>query len=103
MVATAIEIWQPRWKDRKVLIACHKVRDGKNYIRFTKAKSLPGLYSVDGEVIRSSEQCTNGRIMCYAVPLSELKTEDEGHAAPVAPRATVGSDVRLDSDFIYDD
>lgn len=100
MVRTAIEIWQPRWKDKTVLIACHKVRDGENFIRFTKARSLPGLYSVDGGIIRSSPRCSNGRIECYAVALAELKTVEEEIRHP-GPMGGIGSDVYLDDDEDY--
>ncbi len=75
-----IEIWQPRWKDRTVLIACHKAKAGENFIKFTRTPSMPDLYSVDGGVIRKSPKCTNGTIMCFAVPLSELKTVGEDDA-----------------------
>ncbi len=68
-----IEIWQPRWKDRVVLIATFKVKDGENVIVFTKAPTLNGRYSVSGDVIRSYPIESNGRIDCYAVPLRELK------------------------------
>ena len=68
-----IEIWEPRWKDRVVLIACHKVSRGKNLVRFTKTKSLPYLYELDGNDIMSCPVVSNGRIDCYAVPLSYLK------------------------------
>lgn len=100
MVRTVIEIWQPRWKDRTVLIACHKVRDGENLIQFTKARSLPGLYSVSGSTIKNSPRCSNGRIECYAVPLAELTTVEEKVEQPVA-QGGVGSDVYLDDDYDY--
>ena len=68
-----IEIWEPRWRDRKVLIACHKISTGRNLIRFTKAKSLPYIYEVDGKEVMSCPVETNGRIDCYSVPLAFLK------------------------------
>ncbi len=67
-----IEIWQPRWKDRKVLIA--KFRVGThNEIVFTKAPSLDAKYYMSGAKIRDYPLETNGKIPCYAVPLEELE------------------------------
>lgn len=67
-----IEIWQPRWKDRKVLIAKHKVGT-HNEIVFTKTPSLPEHYYLSGETIRNCTLETNGKIPCYAVPIDELE------------------------------
>ncbi len=67
-----IEIWSPRWKDRTVLIACSKVREGINLIRFTKTPSMTGTYSVDSDVIRACPTQSNGKIQCFVVPLYEL-------------------------------
>ena len=70
--ANKIEIWQPWWKDRVVLIAKHKV-GLHNDIVFTKAKSLPNHYYLSGEDIRQSPTDTNGKLACYAVPMDKLK------------------------------
>lgn len=67
-----IEIWQPRWKDRRVLIAKYKVAND-NKIVFTKARSLDREYYMSGEKIRSYPLESNGKIPCYAVPLDELE------------------------------
>lgn len=67
-----IEIWSPRYKDRVILIAKHKVGT-HNQITFTKAKHLPDTYYLSGETIRNSPLDTNGKIPCYAVPESELE------------------------------
>jgi hypothetical protein len=67
-----IQIWQPRWKDRKVLIA--KFRVGThNEIVFTKTKSMPDKYYLSGETIKKYPLETNGRIQCYAVHMDELE------------------------------
>lgn len=67
-----IEIWQPRYKDKKVLIA--KFRVGThNEIVFTKAKTLQGSWYMSGEDIRSYPIETNGVIDCYCVPLNDLQ------------------------------
>ena len=67
-----IDIWQPRWHDRKVLIAKYKVHEGDNEIRFTKTPSLEGIYLIDGLAIRQSPLESNGRIECYAVSLDNI-------------------------------
>lgn len=67
-----IEIWQPRWKDRTVLIAKHKVGT-HNEITFTKAPTYPHKYYLSGKTIQSSPLDTNGKIDVYAVPLKELE------------------------------
>ena len=67
------EIWQPRYKDAVVLLAAHKVGD-HNKIVFTKAKHLSQEpYYVSGKTVKQYKKETNGRIDCYAVPLSELE------------------------------
>jgi len=64
-----INIWNPRWHDRKVLIAKYKVKPGTNEIIFTKAKTLKGKYTLSGEEISKFPIETNGTIDCYVVPL----------------------------------
>jgi hypothetical protein len=67
-----IEIWAPRYKDRKILIAKFKVGT-HNEIVFTRAKHLPDHYYLSGKLIRSCPIETNGTIECYAVPVDELE------------------------------
>jgi hypothetical protein len=68
-----IEIWNPRWHDRKVLIAKYKVHYGINRITFTKAKQLKQkVYCMDGADIAKYPIETNGTIECYSIPLDEL-------------------------------
>lgn len=67
-----IEIWQPRWRDKVVLIAKSKVKD-QNTIVFTKTPGMKGKYYLSGELIKSYPIDTNGRIPCYAVSLKEFK------------------------------
>lgn len=68
-----IEIWQPRWKDKTVLIAKHKVRDHST-IYFTRTNSIPmeATFPLTREQIMKHPLSTNGKIPCYEVPLSEL-------------------------------
>jgi hypothetical protein len=68
-----IDIFTPRYKDRVVLIAGYKVKE-HNKIIFTKAKHLADkVYYMSGSQIRSYPKDTNGKIMCYAVPLDDLE------------------------------
>lgn len=71
-------IWQPRWHDKTVLLAKHKVND-TNEVCFTKAPSLgTEPYYVSGEIVKKCKIESNGKIDCYAVPLTELKKMGEG-------------------------
>lgn len=70
--AQLIDIWQPRWKDRVVLIATFKV-GMHNAITLSKTPSMKGQYYLSGEVIRNSPIDNNGKIPCYAVPMSKLQ------------------------------
>jgi hypothetical protein len=71
--ANLIEIWAPRYRDKVVLIAKHKVGT-HNDIVFTKAPSMgSNHYYLSGEEIRSCATDTNGSIACYAVPMSKLR------------------------------
>ena len=78
-----IDIWQPRWRDRCVLVAVTKVTEGPNFIRFTKAPSLgTNLYRFDGSYIRRNcEVQSNGKIECFVVPMY-LLTEVEQKENP---------------------
>jgi hypothetical protein len=67
-----VEIWQPRWKDRTVLIAKYKV-GSHNIVRFTKAKSLSDDYYLSGNKIKNFPINNNGKVDCYVVPLDELE------------------------------
>ena len=69
-----IEIWQPRWHDKKVLIAKRKVSDGNNFIFFSKSKCLRGkTFKILGAEIRKCPIESNGVIDCYAVPMEKLE------------------------------
>ena len=70
-----IEIWEPRYSRKDVLIAPSKVKNGWNRITFTKAK-MNDLY-LTGEEIRSYPLESNGKIACYAVPLVRLRKDIE--------------------------
>lgn len=67
------DIWTPRWHDRRVLLATHKVGE-HNRILFSKAPSLgEAPYYLSGKTIRKFKKESNGTIDCFSVPLDELK------------------------------
>jgi hypothetical protein len=69
-----IEIWQPRYSTKSVLVATHKIAIGVNYITFTKDKSLFGnIYKIDGNKARTYPKQPNGSIEVYEIPMSELE------------------------------
>lgn len=69
-----IEIWQPRWKDRTVLIAKYKVQ-ANNKIVFTKTKTLKDKeYYITAEELSKYPIEDNGKIACYAIPLDKLNS-----------------------------
>lgn len=69
-----IEIRQPRWHDRMVLIAAHKV-GAHNKIMFSDAPTLAGEWYISGRDIHMCElkPKANGVIDCYLVPLKFLE------------------------------
>ena len=72
-MSKTIEIFAPRWRDRKVLIAKYKVSNGDIHVKFTKAGSWNGVYFIAVNDIKQCSIDTNGTIDCYAVPLSMLE------------------------------
>lgn len=75
----AIPIWSPRYWDKKVLIDRLKLNPtGKTYLFFCCDKNLTSLYSVDSSRVRAEcGLCTNGKILCYQVPLEWLENEGD--------------------------
>lgn len=71
--ANKLEIWHPRYHDKVVLLAKHKI-GAHNEIIFTKAPSMgDNHFYVSGAEVRSCPTETNGTIACYAVPMAMLK------------------------------
>jgi len=67
------EIFAPRYRDKTVLLACHRVGE-HNKIVFTKAPSLgTDPYYASAKTIKKCKKESNGSIMCYVVPLDELQ------------------------------
>jgi len=75
-VSHEIDIWEPRWYDRTVLIKCVRVKDGDNVVTFSRTPSLPGRYHVEGRLVRSCPVGSNGKVPCYVVPLADLVGEE---------------------------
>jgi hypothetical protein len=69
--AQAIDIWQPRWKDRVALVAKYKVGE-HNVLTFSRTKSLEGEFYISGADVRKYPIDNNGKLDCYAVPLDAL-------------------------------
>ena len=83
-MGNVIEIWSPRYHDRVALVAVHKVSEGFNFLRFTKAPNMKGLYRFDGTYVRQEcEVQSNGTIPCFVIPLYML-TEVETKENPSA-------------------
>lgn len=83
---TVLDIWMPRYSsaytetgERVALLACYKVDHGHPWIvvEFTKAKHLIGQrYCISREEARRCPVDSNGKIACYAVPMSKLQPYD---------------------------
>jgi hypothetical protein len=67
-----LDIWQPRWKDRKVLLAKHKVGT-HNRVTFSKSPTLTGEFYISGAKAATYPVESNGKIMCYCVDLDALE------------------------------
>lgn len=68
-----LDIWMPRYKDRVVLLAKHKIGT-HNEVTFTKAPHMgKAPYYISGEKAKQFPIESNGKISCYAVPVSELE------------------------------
>lgn len=69
--AKIIEVWQPRYRDRTVLLAKYKIST-HNIVKITKSNSHNGEYYVDGKTVSKYPIESNGKIPVYAVPIDEL-------------------------------
>lgn len=77
-----IEVWQPRWRDRKVLIARYRIPAGQDFkIKITQSVAK-GVYLVKNETVRKAPiemmKTRQGKeIQMRAVPLDELEKVEE--------------------------
>ena len=78
-----IEIWEPRYRDKTVLLADYRLRAGEGAdIKITKGY-YAGNYKVDSETIANAERETmktkkGGEITVVIVPLEKLVKEEDG-------------------------
>jgi hypothetical protein len=89
---TTLDIWAPRYSDaytdtneRVALLAKYKVDNASPVIliKFTKAKHLEGQrFCISRQAVQRYQLDTNGKIPCYAVPLSAF----EGWETPAEVR-----------------
>ena len=76
-----VEVWEPRYHDRTVLVAPWKLTKGKNIIRVMKGY-YQGVYSLDYDEIAQCEKTTiksktGGDVEMYCVPISKLILNQE--------------------------
>lgn len=77
-----IKVWQPRWRDRRVLIARYRIPSGQDFkIEITQSVAK-GVYLVRNEVVCKSPietmKTRQGKtIQMRAVPLDELEKVKE--------------------------
>lgn len=80
-----IRVWQPRYRDRKVLVARYKIPCGQGVdIEITQG-AMKGIYHATHETIISSPveqmKCRNGSTMSMrAIPLDKLERKEEANA-----------------------
>jgi hypothetical protein len=82
-LCTKLDIWAPRYSDaytdtdeRVALLAQYKVANASPVIivNFTKAKHLEGQrFCIKKEDVMRCKLDTNGKIPCYAVPMSKFE------------------------------
>ena len=69
-----IEIWEPRYSTNSALIGTQHIKDGDNFIKFTKAKHLRDkVFVIDGAEAREYPSKPNGQGRVYIVPMDKLK------------------------------
>ncbi len=76
---TTIDLWHPRYHDKRFLLACYKVSHALPtvVITFSKSKSQQGLrYALPKSKIMTYPIVFNGKIDCYAVPQADWETVD---------------------------
>jgi len=78
MIINRIEIWTPRYHDRKVLINKDRIQAGWNCLYFTKSK-YNDLYMTGTDIWKYPTELHKSRsgneITRYAVPLDDFRTD----------------------------
>lgn len=74
----ALPIWQPRYHDDKILISCNKVSETDDtYIFICGDDNYPNLYKIPAHSFFNYKIGSNGRILCFEVPIKDLINEGE--------------------------
>lgn len=78
MGGNMIKIWQPRWRDRRVLIARYKIPAGCDFNIEITQSTAKGVYRVSNELvckspIESMKTKSGKAIQVRAIPLDELE------------------------------
>lgn len=69
-----ITVWQPRYIDKKILIATNKIRHGANYVVITKDDRYKGkVFYLEGNDAFCCSKSTNGKIEVYEIPMEHLQ------------------------------
>lgn len=76
------EVWNPRWNDRKALIADYKIGT-HNQINFPKAKSLAGDWYISGKEAKTFpleplKTKAGGTMNVRVIPLDALQPLERG-------------------------
>lgn len=79
-----IDIHEPKWKSLVVYVATWNITPNKCYLRFTKTKSFPGIWSFDGrrvkrelKTIKLLKKSGSGSFEVYPIPLTWLSQYEE--------------------------
>jgi hypothetical protein len=70
------QVWNPRWHDKKVLIACYKIDNAKTEhikVTFPKSHAMSGDWYIARSKVKRCKKESNGTIMCYVVALGKLE------------------------------
>lgn len=71
-----MQVWNPRWHDKTVLLAAYKVDKSKTdhiKVTFPKSNAMKGDWYISVKAVRKFPLESNGTIQCYVVPLKELE------------------------------
>lgn len=80
---TTIKIWEPRWKDRRVLLARYRIPAGQDVQVRIEKSAAKGLYRVPNTLICKSpiedmKTRTGKTIQMRAIPLDEMERIEDG-------------------------
>lgn len=79
-----IKIWEPRWRDRRVLIARYRIPAGQDVQIEIVKSAAKGMYRVPNDLICRSpietmKTKSGASIQVRAVPLDELERIEDVH------------------------